>query len=151
MKRKWLFLIALGALSCLSSKAETQEWMTLNGSNIFCRRLTETVIMRDPSSCGTTNVFCSAPVQCFQGKSSFVTTVMCRAQKREENALLKKPTDAEALSVVPRTGVLSCPSLQRCADDPEPQLAYESDLPKWNIPGYATQVDDIIFPAKVGH
>lgn len=150
MKRKWLVLLTLGALSCLSSRAETGTWMNLNGSGIFCRQLSETVVMRDPSSCGATTIFCSVPVQCFQGQSSFVTTVMCRAKKDTPIGILDKDGPA-ALSVAPRTGILSCPSLQRCADDPEPQIAYESDLPKWSIPGFAVRIDDMIFPAKLGH
>jgi len=141
LKKKWVLLLTLGALSCLSSRAD--EWMTLNGTNTFCRRLTQSVIMRDPSSCGATNIFCTIPVQCFQGNVNFVTTVMCKALPKSPGRL--EDGSIAALSV-PQPQAKGCPSLQRCADDPEPQLAYESDLPKWTTPP-----ENFAFKGSLGH
>lgn len=145
--RKWIMLTAISV--CGLAQADRNEWIRLNGGNTFCRSLTPTTVMRDNASCGRGTVFCTTPIQCFgPATRGGVGTVFCKATREPDSGFigLDQKAALASSSVVAPSPVLTCPNLQKCADDPNPELGTEQDLLRWS--GFRD--DDIIFFTQRG-
>lgn len=130
MKRYGSGLLLVLAMLANSRSCDAVEWIRIDG-NTSCRRLTPTMVMRDAASCGRSTIFCSTPIQCFgpSGRGT-VGTAICRASRFQRPTLDPAPIAKTSAAIV--TGPATCPNLQSCADDPNPELGTEADLPRWS-------------------
>jgi hypothetical protein len=86
----------------------------------LCFDTMPTMLLRDTwSTCGTTTTFCTTPLACYApstGQYLGGSIATCRA------------------AVAERSGLLTCPELQACADDPRQEFIPEADGWKWQRP-----------------
>jgi len=97
----------------------------IHNGHTFCQRLSTTFVMRNSNSCGPSTFHCITPIRCFGFNSSSTGVVVCPGQKQNWN----DPFAAASKSISPP--FLSCPNLQQCADDPNPELETVDKLGQW--------------------